>query len=428
MRFLFILILSTGLVAQAAPPKRTTKTTPRTPEPAASTQTPRGRNFVQDVVRMAVALPQGDQQDRLRVLNSAISVVTTTDRKAAAPLAQEAVRIESELIAAGQEPVVSVLASGYASCKSAAEFVQGIYPQNLTAAEQSVIGALTRCPKETSAIVQSRIDAALEQNAAPPRLVMAAIDVVGPSTPWAQDKVARLFSSLPTDLRAATPEAPNFAAMFDQTAPKVDKAVARDSGIKLLEWLGKLEPSPERFLATTITVDAMKKSLGEKAFSEALERSVMARQAAENPGEPGEVTHEEIEMANPEDASRALGSDQSEALRNMPPSLRARQAAANGFSVGSAGDKEAASRYFDTAFSAADEVWAQRKQSPTGKQAADIVEEVAEAAAHVDALAALKRAQNMGDATAQAIGMIAVARVVANTPKDTADGAVPRPQ
>jgi len=44
----------------------------------------------------------------------------------------------------------------------------------------------------------------------------------------------------------------------------VDRGVARSSGIKLLEWLGKVEPSPDRFLATTITLDAMKKSLGEQ--------------------------------------------------------------------------------------------------------------------------------------------------------------------
>jgi hypothetical protein len=41
------------------------------------------------------------------------------------------------------------------------------------------------------------------------------------------------------------------------------------------------------------------------------------------------------------------------------------------------------------------------------------VEEVSEAAAHVDAVDALQRAQRLQDPSARAIGMIAVARVVA---------------
>jgi hypothetical protein len=431
MRFLLFLLLAlTAVNGQTRPPKPSKQppTTRQAPEPAASPQTARGKSFVQDVVRMAVALPQGDQQDRLRVLNSAISVLTTSDKKAVAPLAREAVRIESELIAVGQEPVVSVLANGYSDCKSAAEFVQGIYPQNLAAAEQSVIGALTHCPKETLPLVQSRIDTALEQRMAPPRLLMATVDIVGTATPWAQDKIAKLFDSLPTDAERSASEAPNYAAMYEQSAPKVDKNVARESGVKLLEWLGKLEPSAERYLATTVTADAMKQTLGEQAYNEALERNVMARQAADNPGQPGEISHEEEESSSAEEASKALGSDQSAALSKMPPSMRARQAAANGFSAGTSGDKDAASRYFDMAFSAADENWAQRKDSNSGKRAAEVLEEVAEAAAHVDAIAALKRAQGLGDSTAQAISMIAVARVVANTPASVPDEASSRPR
>jgi hypothetical protein len=60
------------------------------------------------------------------------------------------------------------------------------------------------------------------------------------------------------------------------------------------------------------------------------------------------------------------------------------------------------------AFSAADEVWSNRGET----NVAELVEEISEAAAQVDPVAALKRAQGLQDPSAQAIGMIAVARVV----------------
>jgi len=420
------LLLSSFALAQGVPTKKSAKP-PVQPSPSATKAKAGPRGFARDVVNMALALPQGDRQDRLRVINSALAVLATTDKQAILPLAREAVRIESELVAEGEEPVVSVLASGYADCKAAAEFAQTIYPQNIAAAEQSLIGALTRCPKHTTNIVQSRIDAAIEQGAAPPRLVMAAVDVVGAASPWSQEKITKLFDALP-DPKANRKEAANYAAMYEQNAAKVERGVARTSGIKLLEWLGKVEPSPDRFLATTITLDAMKKSLGEQAFTEALERSVMARQAAENPGEPGEIEHEEVETASAEEASRTKGAEGASALKQLPSSMRARQAAANGFSVGTAGDRDSAATYFDIAFSAADEVWAARKNDAAGKRAAEVLEEVAEAAAHVDAVSALKRAQNLSDPTAQAISMIAVARVVASGPENIADGDAPRPR
>jgi hypothetical protein len=61
------------------------------------------------------------------------------------------------------------------------------------------------------------------------------------------------------------------------------------------------------------------------------------------------------------------------------------------------------------AFSAVDEYWSERGSSD---QAAAVVEEVSEAAAHVDPVAALVRAQKLDEPSAQAIGMLAVARVV----------------
>jgi hypothetical protein len=179
-------------------------------------------------------------------------------------------------------------------------------------------------------------------------------------------------------------------------------------------------------LAIKITTGALNEALGEEATRAALESNVMARQAAANPGEQGEIAHEEEELASAEDAAKGLGKDQTESLKELPASLRARQAAANGFAEGTSGDRQAAAKYFDIAFSAVDELWSKRNEGKSGRRAADIVEEVAEAAAHVNTLAALKRAQALQDPASQAIGMIAVARVAAS--QVMADDESPRPR
>ncbi|HSM86093.1 MAG TPA: hypothetical protein VLT16_08080, partial [Candidatus Limnocylindrales bacterium] len=81
------------------------------------------------------------------------------------------------------------------------------------------------------------------------------------------------------------------------------------------------------------------------------------------------------------------------------------------FAVGTAGQKEQASKYFDIAFSAVDDAWDARTPKI---DAAALVQEVGEAAAQVDSLNALARAQKLRDSSAQAIAMLAVARVVAS--------------
>jgi hypothetical protein len=105
------------------------------------------------------------------------------------------------------------------------------------------------------------------------------------------------------------------------------------------------------------------------------------------------------------------GSDQSDRLRTLPPAERAREAAAHGFASATGGDKAQASRYFDMAFSAADDAWEARSRET---HAAEVVREVGEAAAQVNSTNALARAQNLRDSSAQAIAMLAVARVVAS--------------
>ena len=58
----------------------------------------------------------------------------------------------------------------------------------------------------------------------------------------------------------------------------------------------------------------------------------------------------------PEDDSvsvlRAMGNtgDRTDELNSMPPSVRAREAAASGFASGTSGDRKMADHYFDIAF------------------------------------------------------------------------------
>jgi hypothetical protein len=102
--------------------------------------------------------------------------------------------------------------------------------------------------------------------------------------------------------------------------------------------------------------------------------------------------------------------DRTQELTNMPAAKRAREAAASGFASGTSGDRRTADHYFDIAFASVDEVWSERASART--EAPEVVQEVSEAAAQVDPIAALKRSQRLQDPSAEAISMLAVARVV----------------
>jgi hypothetical protein len=103
-------------------------------------------------------------------------------------------------------------------------------------------------------------------------------------------------------------------------------------------------------------------------------------------------------------------SDRTDELQAMSPSLRAREAAASGFASGTSGDRKMADHYFDIAFSSLEQVWTNRATLKTSAPA--VVEEVSDAAAQVDAVAALQRSQRLSDPSAEAISMLAVARAV----------------
>lgn len=401
-RWIVLLCLAATAGAQTRPPARRS-------QPAAARPTATARTFVSDVVKSALATPVADQQDRLRVLSTAIGVVSPIDPKLAASLAKEATEVELQLIARNERPAVSALAEGAANCRAATTFVQQIYPQSVALAEQSLIAAVTRCPKQTLEIIRSRVEAALDQHVVAPRLLQATMDAAGQDTQWSQDQFAKLFSALP-EPREAAGSAPALAALFEQMAKHVGKDDVAKAGIQFLGWLDKLEESPERTMAVNITVGALRDTLGDEAYQRVLERDVNARQVASRAGEPAELTPESDAVSS----TRGAESPAREAeLKDMPPASRAREAAATAFAL-SAKDKRAANRFFDIAFAAVDEAWADRGSGEQANQATHMVEEVAEAAAQVDRVSALERAQGLQEPAARAIAMLGVARVAAN--------------
>ena len=373
-------------------------------------QKARKKKFVLDVIEVAVALPQPDPQDRLRVLNSAANVAAPLAPKLARSFAREGARLEAELIASGQTPAVSLLASGHADCTTAKSFIETLSPAAVVRAEHSILGALTLCSKYTLEPTRVKLETALNSGVLAARSMLAVMEGSGVRSPWSQVQFAKMFSALPLpETKESASESPNLAAMFNRMAPEVQKDAARDAGLKLLEWLGRVKAGSSRNIALNLTTDTLREVLGEKAYIEALRGNPVAQSVAQGAGQPGEIEHAEEESVSVLEAMGRVGSDHTESLVKLPPSRRAREAAANGFATGTEGDRSLAERYFDIAFSAVDEVWATR--SPE-KDAAAVVEEVSEAAAHVDSVAALQRAQKLQDPSARAISMLAVARVV----------------
>ncbi len=415
LRFAVSVILLSVLGTQVAfgqagaTTKPSSKPSARSNQKAAGQKLTAHQKFVLDVVRWAVALPQGEPQDRLRVLTAATEVAGPISGALARKYAREGAQIEAQLISSGNKPEVSILSAGHFDCNGAAAFVGQIPAADVVQAEQSLINIVSACPKQGTQPVRQKLETALAQGDVAPRALLALIERLGPSSAWSQDTFSKMFRALPSDAEKQRAEAPNFAAMYSQTAGSMDKDVAKQAGLHLLEWLGKLQESAERSVAVNMTVDTLKKVLGQKQYEDALAANVIARDVANTAGKPAEVPHEEEESASVLSAMRNTGRDQSSELSKMPASKRAREAAAHGFASGTSGDRPTAERYFDIAFSAVDEVWNNRNET---KNAPGVIQEVSEAAAQVDSVSALKRAQRLSDPAAQAIGMLAVARVV----------------
>jgi len=218
-----------------------------------------------------------------------------------------------------------------------------------------------------------------------------------------------LFSSLPSDAVQYANEAPNYAAMFVRAAPEMEKDAVKTAGLKFLLWMGKLPDSNDRKVAVNMTTDLLSKFLGKEAYDELLRSDVMAQQVAATADKDAVLTPPQEEYVSVLHAMQKTD-DRTSELQALPPSTRAREAAASGFASGTSGDRKTADHYFDIAFSSLDEVWSSRASLNTSAPA--VVQEVSEAAAQVNPTDALQRTQRLQDPSAEAIGMLAVARVV----------------
>lgn len=398
---------------QTAPPQEPPQARPRASaqhKTVAPTNKDTRRQFVLDVVKSAVALPQPDPADRLRVLATATQVISPLDSKYAKQLAREGMQLESELVRSGQQSPVSIMATGQVDCATAAEFVQSVPAQAISTAEQSLIGAITTCPKQALGPAQLALSSALSQGESAPRALLAAIDATGAKSRWSQDVFERQFSSLPKDYENELKRAPDFSALFESVAPEAPRDTVRKAGLELLEWLSKVSEGGERNMAINGVTSTMQTVLGDDEYQDALSSNVVARDVARQAGQPGEIKPAEEESVSVLEAMSSPQEDRTESLDSLSTSQRARQAAAYAFAANQSGDRKLADHYFDIAFSAADDVW--RNRNDQKKNAVAVVQEVSDASAQVDPIAALNRAQGLQDPTAQAIGMLAVAAVV----------------
>ncbi len=150
-----------------------------------------------DTVKMAVALPESDPQDRLRVLSTAADVVSPIDKKMARGFWNEGARIETDLVRVGQTPAVSMMSSGLVDCAAALNFVENLPDSAVLHAEQSLIGAITSCPKQTLDPVSRKLDAGLEKRIVASRALMAAMAAQGEGSAWSQQHFAKMFDALP---------------------------------------------------------------------------------------------------------------------------------------------------------------------------------------------------------------------------------------
>jgi hypothetical protein len=368
------------------------------------------QRFVYDVVRAAVALPQGNPQDRLRVLVAASMVIAPLRPTLAKAYSREGLRLEQELIQRGERPATSMLsAGGPVDCKAVLRLVESIPAQRVDAAEASLVAAIGECPA-VRLTAQRLVAGGLDEKKLAPRATLALMERSGLNSRWSQEKFEKFFDLLPSNGESLAHEAPNIAAMYATAASAVGSDAAKKAGMVFLLWLGKLPESGDRTMAVNVTSAAMKQALGAKEYEEALSSDMGVQQVAQSSGGGGEISHPVEESASVLKAMQSAKDDRLKELESLPAPQRAREAAASGFASGTADDSTLASRYFDLAFSSLNTVWSDREKV---KDAPGIVQEVSEAAAQVDSMDALRRTRELDDPAAQAIGMISVARVVA---------------
>ena len=159
------------------------------------------KQFVIDVVRMAAALPVPDQQDRLRVLYSASSVISPVDHSMAVSFSREGLRIEQELIQQGKTPAVSMLDSGGVDCDSAKSLAENIPAANVDSAGQTLVGVVSACASAVET-VRRLLEAGFEKGRVAPRAALAVMERVGVKAPWSQQAFEKLFANLPAEANA----------------------------------------------------------------------------------------------------------------------------------------------------------------------------------------------------------------------------------
>src|SRR6478736_5707180 len=287
----------TGTAQRQSNPSLKRSAKPQASEPATPAKLTREQKFVIDTVKMAVALPESDPQDRLRVLSTAADVVSPIDKKMARTFWHEGARIETDLVRIGQTPAVSMMSSGLVDCAAALTFVENLPDAAVLRAEQSLIGAITSCKKQTLDPVSRKLDAALEKRVVAPRALMATMAAQGEGSAWSQQHFEKMFASLP-DAKENAAEGENFAAMYAQMSPSVAKDIAAKSGLQLLTWLGKLEDSPLRTLSIHIATEAMQQALGKAAYEKALQSDVVANATVQNAGQNREIQRPEAESVS----------------------------------------------------------------------------------------------------------------------------------
>ena len=420
MRFYSAIAITLALVScfanaqekQKVPPHPTRHTAgPAVGVSAAPQQLAQRSKFALNVLQSAVALPQNDPQDRLRVLVSAAQLANSLSPKLKTSLAREGIELESRLIGGGQQPQASMVESGIVDCTAVGGLVDALRPEAMASADRTISAAVRSCPKQSLEPVERKLSDALQRGGAPPRALMAAMEVAGAKSNWTLQQFDAVFSNLPeVKEHTSVSNAPLYAGLYERFAPGVDSVSARNAGVKLLAWIGKMDSAPERIQAATTATRAMIKVLGAQRFQELIESDPIASQAAQLAGQPAQMPIAD-EESRIEVGRLDTSQDHSADLENYPAPRRAREAAAYGFAAGSNGDTRLAQRYFDVAFSALNDVWS--NQLP-GIDVPSIISEVSQAAANIDPVAALQRAQRLQDNSSQALSMIAIAQTVLN--------------
>ena len=210
---------------------------------------------------------------------AAANVVSPIDQKLTQTFAKEGTAIETKLVAEGQKPAVSMLAGGHVDCASAATFVQTLPAASVMDAEQSLLGAITTCPKQVDQAAKTKLDAAVNQSVVAGRPIMALMEAEGAKSQWSRAMFAKMFASLPTDAASNTDEAPNYAAMFARLPRRWTKTRSRRPERNSCSGWRSCLTSPQRSVAVNLASGVLSDTLGATAYQELLRSDPMIQQA-----------------------------------------------------------------------------------------------------------------------------------------------------